>query len=327
VRCDVACLPAFARHETFHPRYGWVKKAVDAAAASTSAFTAEDAVVNLGVGKNMVRAIRYWGLAYRVLIQTKADGSRLPLVAPSDIGKIVFGVEGWDPYAEFADTHWLLHWWLLAPGSLAPAWWLAFNEFPAVQFTDTQLEEFIIDRVGEWADPHPSSVKKDVSCLLRMYAADDTSRSGFDDQIDCPSRDLGLIQAGAERGTYRFVIGHKPSLTPAVAAFACLDFIARTDPAARTVTLSRLSTEPGAPGKAFKLSESALTDLLAAASQQYNVLELTSHAGVAQIAFDDNAAVTATELLFDHYSSLSGAAHFPAAGMLLSPHELSQGAA
>ena len=31
MRLDESCEPAFARHETFHPRYGWVKKGYDAA--------------------------------------------------------------------------------------------------------------------------------------------------------------------------------------------------------------------------------------------------------------------------------------------------------
>ena len=31
MRLDESCERVFARHETFHPRYGWLKKAVDAA--------------------------------------------------------------------------------------------------------------------------------------------------------------------------------------------------------------------------------------------------------------------------------------------------------
>ncbi|MEI7888664.1 MAG: DUF4007 family protein, partial [Actinomycetes bacterium] len=65
MRLDASCSPQFARHETFYPRYGWVKKSVDAAAKDPNLFNDENAVVELGVGKNMVRSIRYWGLAYK----------------------------------------------------------------------------------------------------------------------------------------------------------------------------------------------------------------------------------------------------------------------
>lgn len=316
MRCDLACSPVFARHETFHPRYGWVKKAFDAVAADRNTFNAEDAVVTLGVGKNMVRSIRFWGLAYRVLAQTREEGSRVPLAVPSVIGKVMFADGGWDPYGEFIDTHWLLHWWLLAPGSLAPVWWLAFNEFPAVEFTESQLEEYVADRVRDWADPHPSSIQKDVSCLLRMYAGSESgSRAALDDQIDCPSRELGLIMPTSEREVFRFSIGAKPSLSPSVAAFACLDFLARADASARTVTVSRLASEPGGPGKAFKLSEAALSELLTTASSIHDQIDITSHAGVPQLVLEDEAGAVATELLWDHYRSLTDA-RFPGAAVL-----------
>jgi hypothetical protein len=199
VKFDTACEPVFARHETFQPRYGWVKKAVDAATKDPNLFNAEDAVVELGVGKNMVRSIRFWGLAFQVLAPTKEVSSRASLAVPSVIGRTMFADDGWDPYGEFAGTQWLLHWWLLAPKSHAPVWWLAFNEFPAVEFSLEQLEQFVLDRVRD-CNPHASSVRKDVTCMLRMYSAGGASRAGFDDLIDCPFRDLQLLSTTEGRG-------------------------------------------------------------------------------------------------------------------------------
>lgn len=48
------------RHETFTPRYGWLKKGFDACAHNPHVFTDETAIEQLGVGKNMVQSIRYW---------------------------------------------------------------------------------------------------------------------------------------------------------------------------------------------------------------------------------------------------------------------------
>ena len=53
---EAACEPTFARHETFHPCYGWFRKAVAGTAESGQIFTLDDATVRLGVGKNMVRS-------------------------------------------------------------------------------------------------------------------------------------------------------------------------------------------------------------------------------------------------------------------------------
>lgn len=65
--------PSFARHETFHPRYGWMRKAY-LAAEHPRTFLDPDATTKLGVGKNMVRAIRYWGLAYKVIEVWRFEG-------------------------------------------------------------------------------------------------------------------------------------------------------------------------------------------------------------------------------------------------------------
>lgn len=319
MRCDLACAPVFARHETFHPRYGWVKKAYDAAALDPGSFNDEHAVVTLGVGKNMVRSIRFWGLAYRVLAQEKNPDGRTALAVPTVIGRTFFADDGWDPFCELSDTLWLLHWWLIAPGSIAPVWWITFNEFPGIEFTDEQLEQFITDRVRDWADPHPSSVKKDVSCLIRMYSSDAKTRAGFDDLIDCPTKELRLLNLTSQKGVYRFGVGQKPTLSPSVAAFACLDFMARTEATAHTATISRLASEPGGPGRAFKLTEAALVHLLEEAAERHDEIQLTSRAGVPQLTLDEDPSVAGTELLYDHYRQLRGTVRFPGTGLVAGP--------
>jgi len=50
---------AFGRHETFPLRFGWLTKGVGAWLDNPIVFDEDDAIVKLGVGKNMVDAIRY----------------------------------------------------------------------------------------------------------------------------------------------------------------------------------------------------------------------------------------------------------------------------
>lgn len=49
---------AFGRHETFPLRFGWLTKGFGAWLENRSVFDEEGAIVKLGVGKNMVDAIR-----------------------------------------------------------------------------------------------------------------------------------------------------------------------------------------------------------------------------------------------------------------------------
>ncbi len=304
MRFAEACEKDFAKHETFHPRFGWLKKAHDGAANNPSIFNEEEAVVELGVGKNMVKSMRFWGTAFKILASIPHDGSRQQLLAPSQLGHLLFRKDdGWDPFSELPGTLWVLHWSLLSPKSRVPVWWLAMNEFSAIEFTAEELEQFVAERSADFT-PTPSAIKKDVQCFLRMYSSGQSQRATFDDVIDCPFRDLALIAPSpADPSSFRFSVGAKPTLPPEVAAFACLDFIARTTPLAKTVNLSRLSSsEPGSPGRAFKLSEAALEALLGQAAQQHDdIVQLSSSAGITQLIFKDDPARCATDLLHAYY--------------------------
>ena len=72
MRLVEAAKPTFARHETFHPRYGWFRKAYAVTDDDPQIFSREDAPVSIGVGKNMVRAIRFWGLAAKLIVEDRS---------------------------------------------------------------------------------------------------------------------------------------------------------------------------------------------------------------------------------------------------------------
>lgn len=320
MRIETATRPVFARHESFHPRYGWLKRAVDAALEDPHVFLRGDAVVTLGVGKNMVRAIKHWGLATGVLTEVDNPARpRMPLVAATSFGMGLLGDDGLDPYCEDLASLWVLHWRLLAPVSRAPVWWVALNEFPGVAFSQGELEDFVVERVGsvkEWSAPHPASVRKDVVCFLRMYtAAGAGSRATRDDVIDCPFRPLGLVRSGG--GGFRFDLGHKPGLGPKVVLWACLDYMSRVEPTASSVTVSRLAGDLGAPGRAFRLTEEALTSSLeaAVANRAKGAGPSLHHvAGIAQLKWGGSSALAASTALWGHYAHRRRGAGFALAG-------------
>lgn len=303
MRLVEAAKPTFARHETFHPRYCWFRKAYSVTKRDSQIFTDIDAPVLIGVGKNMVRSIRFWGLAAKLIVEDRQG----PGLVPTKFGHELFGESGWDPYMEDPGTLWLLHWQLLAPPSLLPVWWIAFNEFHPVEFTDEALDHIVavgLESVGGWTKPHPSSLKKDVSALLRTYApAERSKRTGrsIDDRLDCPLRELGLIRRSQATGSYRFVLGTKPTLPPEIVSYAALDYLVRTETGGNTATLSRLTHEPGAPGHAFKLTEADMFDALQQTATTTNALELASPTGAPQLSWSGDPATVANEVLSSYY--------------------------
>ena len=290
--------PAFARHETFHPRHGWLKKGFDAAREDPGVFLRADASVILGVGKNMVRAIRYWCHAFKVL-DASPQGS-----LPTAFGEQLLGETGWDPYLEDVGSLWLLHERLLSEPSLATAWDYAFLTAARLEFTPDELvrglEEYVA-RAFPTARNAVSSLQKDVTCILRMYAPGDTTRALGEESIRCPFVDLGLMSSGVAPGSYAFVFGDKPGLTPELVAAASLRFAARTAPGARTVALARLMRERGGPAAVFKLTEASLYGALETAADRHAGFDLSEAGGIVQLTYGDPELV-ADQLVTAHYA-------------------------
>ena len=69
------------RHETFTPRYGWLKKGYDRCEANPHVFNDDNAIEQLGVGKNMVRSIRFWCVLFRMLEDAEKPGCLRPSVS------------------------------------------------------------------------------------------------------------------------------------------------------------------------------------------------------------------------------------------------------
>lgn len=291
--------PFFARHETFAPRHGWLTKGFQAAAENPSIFQDDEAPLKLGVGKNMARAIRYWCHAFKVL--EPADSARRPASAPTDLGRALLDPQkGWDPFLEDVASLWLLHWRLISAPCRATAWDFAFTRFGQTEFTVDQLAGGLQAYVAQMFPSSrisPSSLRKDINCILRMYAEAPSSRAIDEETLACPFVELGLIRKSQASRTYFFDIGAKESLPPDLVVAACLGYAGSVAPEQRTIPAFRLLSGPGSPGMAFKLTESALCGAIEAVAGREKGLALSYTAGLLQMSMQDDASVLAHSLL------------------------------
>ncbi len=195
---------SFAGHETFHFRYAWLKKGVDwLGETDGTLFQRDDAMVLLGVGKNMVRSIRHWGLATRVIEEVPGRGRKpTGCFRASAFGKALFGEGGLDPYLEDPGTPWLLHWQLVTNGRRCSTWLWAFCHFHEPEFT----RDGLLSALHAWAHAAgakrltTASLRRDVECFLRTYVpARRTKTLVLEDALDCPLVELGLIRATPDR--------------------------------------------------------------------------------------------------------------------------------
>lgn len=287
--------PVFANHETFHPRFGWLKKGFDAAKKNPDIFLQDDAPVRLGVGKNMVRAIRYWCSAFKLL-----DKNNLP----TTFGEKLLGNDGWDSYLEDPASLWLLHWNLLKPTCEAAAWYYVFNVFRDLEFTKEDILAGLKNYIRNFnKNIAESSFIKDISCILRMYAAQDFIRDNtpIEDSIDCPFNEFGLIRHFGKN--YQFKIGAKANLPAEIIVVACLEYASYVSQTTKTIAISRLLYDEGSPGMVFKLTENILCEAIEKIAKEFDKIILSDTAGLIQLSFTDEPEILADEILEQYYNS------------------------
>jgi len=250
-------------HETFPMRYGWLKKAYDAVAeeehlASAKIFTSDDAIARFGIGKNMVSSLRHWATVAGVL--ENIEGGK---VTTTELGKMLFDDNGYDPFMESPTTLWLIHW-MFAGRTEKTTWHWAFSYFNPSQFDRDQLATNLLQFAKErnWTRTSPTTIKRDVECFVRSYVALSRSASAsHEEKLESPLIELGLIRATNKNSFFQAVRGSKTTLTQGVFLFALIEFWLNRS-SASTLSYEAIAHEPGSPGCVFLLDDYDLSDRL-----------------------------------------------------------------
>ncbi len=295
-------------HEKFVFRHGWLKKGIDAAAIDPTIFINDDALVTLGVGKNMVRSIRHWCLATGLLEDVRVGSQHH--VRVTHLGGLLMSDNGWDPYLEDTGTLWLLHWQLVSNLTRGFTWHLAFSAYYEAEFTKKQLAAFVARQLDQrGVDSTPGLIENDVDCCLRSYARSARSRGGgyAEESFECPLTELDLLRFTAEDNVHRFNIGPKITLPTHVFGYALLTALPSLARNRQTVAVDDCIYQPGSPGQAFKLDENSVIEYLEELEGvTQGRLRLQETAGLRQLYFDGTAEAwrngQAIELLERYYA-------------------------
>ena len=186
----------FAAHESFHLRQGWLRKGL-LGGEHPDLFTREDATDLLGVGRNMVSAIRYW-LQATGLTQIKTetmDGKRISRFDRTEFARLLIR---YDPFIEDEGSLWFIHYELATNFAQSTTWSWFFNRFGVRQFTQdmflAHLQRFVDAEVKRKISPR--SLEKDFRCFVRTYSRS-SERAGHlspEENFDCPLSSLNLIE-------------------------------------------------------------------------------------------------------------------------------------
>ncbi len=249
----------FAKHETFYVRDGWLYKGLKAIREDEMMFLSDDAPQRLGLGKNMVRALRFWmqatGLAYEKLLKRGKAQFLTPL------GEAILN---YDPYQELEGTLWLLHHQLICSKDHATAWYWFFNHYIPLNFT----RQDFVERLGQWVNtqsdeneslPAEGSLIRDFDCLIHTYVPSQRDRSP-EDLMESPLASLGLIASVEQQDEeskrvrhYRLLSSQATTVPPLVFLYILLKRQEDEREGAKQVALTVALREPMNVGRTFNI--------------------------------------------------------------------------
>ncbi|MCY4561535.1 MAG: DUF4007 family protein [Flavobacteriaceae bacterium] len=264
----------FSGHNSFQCRQLWLKKGYDYIIEENS-FTDEKAVVKLGVGKNMVSAIRFWLKAFNVI-----DGKD----NPTEFGFRLFDHDdGYDPFLEDEASLWLLHYQLIK-NEMASIYSIIFNNFRKEKLLFDK--EIFINYLKRIQDVNPelsfneNTVNKDFNVFVNMYKGDSSeiedSFSGILSELDL----LTTIGKGKEE-KLQIENNLRNNLPDAIVLFIILDNPNYGNP----ISLNALEFDKNGPASIFALNRTGLLNKITDFMSNYKNITFTDHAGIKELQF------------------------------------------
>lgn len=252
-------------HESFPCRYTWLPKAVRGLDDDPKLFADEErAMVDLGVGKNMVRSIRFWSIAAGMAVVASKGAS--PTL--TDLGIALLGKGGLDPFLEDRRTLWLLHW-NLSTNVETPllAWDYLLNRWQEPEIIPSNAVR-ALEKAASSQDDRVSrtTVEQHFDAFLHTYVPTRGRKGDVqEDNLDCPLVELQLIVKAGEREIdrasgkrepiYVFRREEKSDISPELFSYCLNEYWQKRHASEGTLPLREVAHGHGSPGQIFKLAE------------------------------------------------------------------------
>jgi hypothetical protein len=265
----------FSGHDSFQCRQLWLKKGYDFILSNKS-FTDEDAVVKLGVGKNMVSSIRYWMKAFNI-IDSKDN--------PTEFGKKLLDDSGYDPFLEDDASIWLLHYQLIKTG-LATTYSIIFNEFrkEKILFNKESYVNFLkrIKDGEKTLSFNENTVSDDFVVFVKMYQ-NIFSNKDVEDSFSGILSEIELLKTVGKGKDEHYQIenNERDNLPNSILLFTILDNSNFGD----SISLNSLEFDFNSPGAIFCLNRSGLVQKINEIVSDNKGINYTDHAGVKELQF------------------------------------------
>lgn len=279
----------FSGHDSFQCRQLWLKKGFDYVQEGKS-FNDLDAVVQLGVGKNMVSSIRFWLKAFNI-IDNKDK--------PTDFGNRLFDSKtGYDPFLEDDASLWLLHYHLVKNG-YASIYSIIFNEFRKEKLFFNK-DSFIkyVKRIGENnADIHfnENTLAKDFNVFANIYKNEKEIKD-VEDGFSGILSEIELLKTKDKGKDEQFYIENteRDRLPEAIVLYAILDNLNYGN----SISLNSLEFDINGPCSIFALNRSGLINKIFEIVSENSGITYTDQAGIKELQLKNKPNPYS---ILDHY--------------------------
>jgi hypothetical protein len=262
----------FSGHETFPFRYSWLPKAVVELKANAELFSDEErAMVRLGVGKNMVRSIRFWVQAAGI-----ATPHQRGLTITEFGRELLSEPQGHDPYLEDIQTLWLIHW-KIASNATEPlfAWEFLLNRWQRSDIVRTDvLSTFMQEAARMEKQLSEVTLAQHFDTFLHTYVPTRSAKGDVrEENLDSPLVELDLIHKIGEKrsgdggrleAVYAFNREPKSSISPELFIYCINDYWRTRADTEETLSIRDITVKTGSVGQLFKLPEEDIRERLLA---------------------------------------------------------------
>ncbi len=266
----------FSGHDTFQCRQLWLKKGYDFLVKDKKSFNDDDAVILLGVGKNMVSSIRYWLKAFNIV-----DSKDIP----TRFGHALFSDNGWDPFLEDEASVWLLHYQLVKT-NLASIYNIIFNEFRKEKFTFEKESfcNYMKRRKETEANLYmnENTIADDFTVFTKMYSKNTSNTKEIEDFFQGILSEIELLKrlSNGKDEQYQIISNERDTLPAAIMLFSILE----NTTYGNSISLNSLEYETNSPGSIFALNRNGLVNKILEFVKDYpKNITYTDHAGIKEL--------------------------------------------
>lgn len=274
------------KHGSFYLRSGWGTKIIQAVDEDEMIFTPANelkAVDNIGLGRVMVKALRYWADASGLTVEHKVQwGIREEKTILFEL------VDAEDRYFQKPGTLLLLHRNLARNSENATAWYWAFNEFDKQVFTKDEFVEGLHYYLAvNGMNVKKTAVDKEFNCFKNTYVSEKKFdiKTAVDEDTYPMLAPLNLLKLNEEKKFEKSSLS-KVDIPLLVLIYAIAMDNQEESMSGGQISIDKLMEEKKQVGKYFCIRYSKLIEMLVEAENK-QLLTLNNNFGNRHIEFAD----------------------------------------